>query len=665
MAIEWDTGSEPTVAVSPTIQWDDASATPPEPLTPKAAHLKTGADLMPSHAPSQRLVDPHPWIRRGIEYGTATLGTVGAGLAATPETLGTGTVPAAAAAFPLSMMAGKQMATQFLGPEPQPLPRTRQTQGFGPGVLEMASNLPRSVEETVRGASTFPLDVANRAGEVGIPQATKEMGLGAVQSVKNLADTEKWVTEPGQQLGTVAMLGGLGRSVYKGGQSLMTPKERLQLRQVAPEVAKIVETPEGHAIEQGLRKIAPRKPSDVQGTPALAREIKNDLDAVQTMAQLKNQFKFVRNGEEVIGQMPKTLNEALSAANQSVSTIANRINDLTAAAGGEKVPLNTVLGELSKVKVSNGYLPNQEALAAKWLEQLAPLEQQGGLSVPATVRLMTNLNNDIKALFTGKNVSGDSPELLGMIANDVRQSLNKTLETTVGSGEFAARRKEMGQLMNLEKRLLKKVEQTANKESKTSMSVFDIIAAEQLIRGVARGKAAGPVEAGASFLIGKALKTLNSPDRAVRSVFRAADKLNSGKKVEMPEIPKATSPTTYFDPTIGARTEIAPAAAARRDLGISRGENYRSGLVRDPSTGQLMPAQQSVTPRQEVVTSTGQPYQPPQPEVFVRDPSSGQLVPAAQVPYTRTPIQPPGPLEAYQANTYYDPAIGARVPRKP
>jgi hypothetical protein len=403
----------------------------------------------------------------------------------------------------------------------------------------------------------------------------------------------------------------------------MSAVERLALRKESPETAKLLQQPGNKIIEEGLRRVAPRKPSDVQSTKALAREIQNDNQAVRSIAQLRDELTFTRGGREVTGELPKTLGEALDATSQSANKIANWIDDIAmnASEQGTRVPVAPVINELGKVKVANGYLPNQEALAQKWVETLQPIAQNQGFTVISALRMMTNLNNDIKSIFTGKNVSGDSPELLGMIANDMRQSLNQTLEQATGNPRFAELRRSLGQLMNLEKRLLKTAEKEANKDAKTKMSVFDIIAAEQLIRGSTRGKATGVAEAGASYLTGKALKLLNRADRSVKRVFRAADYLTGKDRMGAPELP--------------------PVVPAPR-------------MVKDPSTGKMIPAEQPPGVRQTLGLNEGQPYRPS----TVRDPSTGKLTTANPGAAVRSPLEGPRP----QPRMYFDKTTGTYVP---
>jgi len=411
----------------------------------------------------------------------------------------------------------------------------------------------------------------------------------------------------------------------KAGEGVMSWVERRALRKADPEVGNLLDGP-GKIIENNLRKIAPRTSADIKTPAALAREIKNDNAAVQTVAKMRDQISFTRNGREVTGKTPETLGEALEATTQSIGKTAGWIDQISENAGlqGVRIPVNEVAGELSKVSVKSGYLPNQEALAKKWLAQLEPLSQEGGMSVPASIRLMTNLNNDIKSIFTGKNVSGDSPELLGMIAGKLRESLNKTLNATEGGAQFGEFRATLGQLMNLEKRLLKTAEKEANKNAKASMSIFDIIAAEQLIRSAARGSATGLIEAPASWLTGKAMKILNSPDRAVRQVFRTADYMSKNSRMAAPVIPPATPPTTYFDPTIGARVPIKPGGGGLTPTGTSAGLPSQPSVYFDKTVGAWLPVK----------------------------PGGGGLTPTG----TSTGGAP---------TTYFDPTIGARTSVKP
>jgi hypothetical protein len=148
---------------------------------------------------------------------------------------------------------------------------------------------------------------------------------------------------------------------------------------------------------------------------------------------------------------------------------------------------------------------------------------------------MAGLNNDIKGIFTGKNVSGDSPELLALAANKLRQSLNSTMDSLDAVGpQFSDLRRSWGRMSSMQERTLRSLEQQANREARGGMSVFDILSAEQIIQGLAKGRPEKVAEAAGSFAVGRAWRWLNSTDRAVKNMFKAADYAVGKERLKAP-----------------------------------------------------------------------------------------------------------------------------------
>ena len=112
--------------------------------------------------------------------------------------------------------------------------------------------------------------------------------------------------------------------------------------------------------------------------------------------------------------------------------------------------------------------------------------------------------------------------------------------------------------MNLEERLLRTVEKEAQLQARGSMSIFDVIGTEQIIRGAARGNVSGVAEGAASFATGKARKLLMSKNRATRLLFRAAKashELKGSPRLSEPVLPtlpeQLPAPKLFTDPSTG------------------------------------------------------------------------------------------------------------------
>jgi hypothetical protein len=192
-----------------------------------------------------------------------------------------------------------------------------------------------------------------------------------------------------------------------------------------------------------------------------------------------------------------------------------------------------VVQELKKVTLENGFSQRQVDQAANMINEFGKLD--AGFTPSAAVKRMAGLNNDIKGIFTGKNVSGDSPELLALAANKLRQSLNSTIDSLDAVGpQFSDLRRSWGRMSSMQERTLRSLEQQANREARGGMSVFDILSAEQIIQGLAKGRPEKVAEAAGSFAVGKALRWLNSTDRAVKNMFKAADYAVGKERLKAP-----------------------------------------------------------------------------------------------------------------------------------
>ena len=190
---------------------------------------------------------------------------------------------------------------------------------------------------------------------VGKESRTLSTGVGALAGGV-LAPTTRAVIE-GTQMAAPAV----GRLIRK-----VSGTERLAVSRVDREAAKLMEGP-NKLIENGLRKIAPRTPAEVQTPRALAAAVKNDHAATSTIMKLRDDITFTRHGQEVSGVRPETLGEALSATSQSIAKIGTWTEEIAGAAGkrGARISTKPITDELAKVTEANGYL-SQAATAERW-----------------------------------------------------------------------------------------------------------------------------------------------------------------------------------------------------------------------------------------------------------------------------------------------------------
>jgi hypothetical protein len=401
-------------------------------------------------------------------------------------------------------------------------------------------------------ASQLPISWFRTAGTGMLEGAAGGAGMPLVEDESRLASTAigaatGGVFTPAARLGmqTATKLTGAAKG------QVTSSIDRLALRKADPEAYAAIKDPSGKIIENGLRRVAPRPINQTRNTKALGRAILDDQSAVETVAKLRGDYVLTRKGVEVTGEMPKTLPEFLTATVQSMDALQTRIGDLSGAAdaAGVKVPVDRVISSLRMILGSDGATPQMKAAAKSQIAEFEMLAKKGGFSVADAIERMKFMNKETAEIHMGANVAGSSKEVSGKIAADLRASLNDAMDNPAAPQEFASLRKELGQLMGLEGRLLKMAEREANIGSKHSMSFLDLIAAEQLIRGVARGNiVTGSMEAAASYMTGKTIKKLNSADRAVKRLFRAAGYRTKKAKKEFGDVPEYDAPISQPKP---------------------------------------------------------------------------------------------------------------------
>jgi hypothetical protein len=260
------------------------------------------------------------------------------------------------------------------------------------------------------------------------------------------------------------------------------------------------------------------------------------VEAIKDVARLRDEIQLPdATGKAVTGQLPKTHQQLTEALDQGMKKVMDWTTEGLKVAGleGRRVSVQPVVQELKQVTLENGFSQRQVDQAANMINEFSKLE--AGFTPSAAVKRMAGLNNDIKGIFTGKNVSGDSPEILALAANKLRQSLNSTMDSLDAVGpQFSDLRRSWGRLSSLQDRTLRSLEQQANREVRGGLSVFDILSAEQIIQGLAKGRPEKVAEATGSFAVGKALRWMNSTDRAVKNMFKAANSAVGKERLTAP-----------------------------------------------------------------------------------------------------------------------------------
>lgn len=148
----------------------------------------TNNQLVASHGetpPASTVPYNEGLLKRGVRGALKVVGGAGAGILATPETFGAGTIPAAM----LGYSVGKKAGDVILGPEPPTAPPApRQATSMLGSMAEGVTRLPESLPRTAEGLMTFPAQAIESLTTPAAQGDIKGVGLAAWENVKGLGE---------------------------------------------------------------------------------------------------------------------------------------------------------------------------------------------------------------------------------------------------------------------------------------------------------------------------------------------------------------------------------------------------------------------------------------------------------------------------------------------
>lgn len=314
-------------------------------------------------------------------------------------------------------------------------------------------------------------------------------------------------------------------------------------------------TPEDRTIMGNLMKVAPQSAGKFKRGSAQANAV-NRNEAVYDTVKMRDEIELPDSVSKEItrGKLPSSQAEMADALSQSTTKQMDWLNQYAVEAGDRNLvasPLSvtqtnprtnrptTLMAELDKIINGKGYMENQKRTALYWKNRI---ESDGTYTPEEITTLMRNLNNDITNIFTGKNTSGDSAEVLGLVANYAKKSMYKMMDGLDAYGtQFADLRKSWGRQSALMDDIYRNLETRAGKEARGSQSVYDILAAEQLIQGKFRQSAM-------NYAFARARDYFWGPDQAVRNIYKAAEKKVGNQRYSAPEFLQSPRPVQPSSP---------------------------------------------------------------------------------------------------------------------
>lgn len=266
---------------------------------------------------------------------------------------------------------------------------------------------------------------------------------------------------------------------------------------------------------------------------------------------------------ERVGPLPKTILEFGQAIGQTKQKIFQEYDAMTRQAGATpaQVPLVPVVSELEKVagdRVLQVLHPEVADSAASVAERF---KTQGAFSPEEAQRAIEILNTDLEAYY--KNPTYDTASraaVSAMVANKLRSGLDHVIESAVAPG-YQELKNQYGALRAIENDVLHRAVVEGRKTTGGGVigNFYDIVSAEELVRGVITLNPHAVATGAGIKSVGLITRYLRDPNRAVKRLFEAADKKQQAAPEEMPPI--------QLGGVLGL-TNISPAANVSQTLGL-------------------------------------------------------------------------------------------------
>ena len=277
--------------------------------------------------------------------------------------------------------------------------------------------------------------------------------------------------------------------------------------------------------EKGVKPLLPAR-----ATPQTTVKYKNDVvEAVKTINENKNQIKFADEfGEKTItGRNPKTLQELADAQDQSKKIIFEKYDSLAKQAGDKGLVIKTddLAPELDSI-IGNPALQITNPEAIRYAQGLKKRFFNKELDAKTAQDVIQNYNKSLDAFYQNPTYESSSKASIdALIANKLRQKLDDGVTGLTGE-QYQALKNQYKSLKTVERDIIKAAIRDARKNNKSLLDYTDILTGGDAIAGIvtlnpgllARGATARGIK--------EFYKYLNSPNRAIKKIFKSVEKTN-------------------------------------------------------------------------------------------------------------------------------------------
>jgi len=309
---------------------------------------------------------------------------------------------------------------------------------------------------------------------------------------------------------TGGALSAVGRGVQKSAQALTRDVEK-----------KFVS-----AVEQGVNKAFKPSVKSVKTPVMRERYFEDAREAVRAINENKDNFSFTNSDGQVVSRNPQSLQETMDAIGITKKKIFQDYNQFVQTSGGRGAqvdlrPMAEMLRKTADDKVLNTHDPEM----ANRIRQMAnQYERTGTFSVEEAQNALEMLNSSLKHFYSNPDYNSATKAVTdAAIANNLRKSLDDVVEQFSGPG-YQQLRNRYKALKTIESDVARQAAVEARKNVKGLVDFSDILTGGQLVHGLASLNPSMIAGSLTQKAIAKYYKYLNSPARAIKNMFEAAER---------------------------------------------------------------------------------------------------------------------------------------------
>lgn len=357
------------------------------------------------------------------------------------------------------------------------------------------------------------------AAELATKPTLQATAGGAAGAGSEIAE-ELGAGEVGQAVAgiTAAGFGAVGAAKTVG---LMTA-----IKESAPKLSKEYARIVTQGINKGIRPSVAGK-----GTYSQAKAYeKKSADAVGSIIDNKPNLQLTDDyGDIVAEKLPENLRQFSQSIEQTKQGIFEQYNTMAKEAGeeGAKISLSPAVKELKKITTRKAIQDNAPETVAYAEQRLDALAKRGSYTAEEGQEAVKIMNQSLDSFY--KNPSPDTASRAyvdALVSNNIRKSLDKAITGLKGPGYQELKRK-YGALKTIEKEVSQRAIVDARKNKAGLVDFTSVMSGDRAVHGILSMNPVSVGQGAAIEGIKAIIKTVNDPNRTVKKMFIAAEKIRN------------------------------------------------------------------------------------------------------------------------------------------